>query len=571
MQFTLSPGYEDLFSKKCENPQDFLTEYKSEGVILYLSFLNAQVYLDNEESPAFQKELLDKLTQFWPELQTKAFKTLLHSHQIKHRAQLNIFKSVYITHFISRELQNFRNEGKEVDSLGEYRLLMAYFAYIDEFNEVFSKHLSEFKTDSTDPLHFQKFHWPFLIQQFDFNEKIDPVYQSICAGLLLDHFFLDEKHFKNVESYLKFYNRNSVWQFVFDFVKLIEISFQKSKEYNVSLFAIQPSENFTSILDNFSIDIDKYKTDKTLHLDHLGIRKKPLLKSSQGFYIVLNWKFFYNSLYMGTAFDFMEKSKLTYNSFKSTIGFEVIEKKFFRSLFKYMFEPYNAVIEFSDEDGMPDCYLRIGKYIFLIEVKDYLVSTETISSGSFERINNHLNLNFVKNEKGSNKGVNQIISQIAELDKACFPFDNFIDRGIKKRNVVIIPIIITTSFTYQMPGINKYLNDVMASNLPSTTFGNISPLTMIDFKFFYRQFMRIRTKQVDLKDLIKHYHDRLKNVRKDLKKKPTVENGFIVNSAFEESLTHNTVLHGIPQKERDFTKGLFEALKVVPENTTLSA
>lgn len=570
MQFTLTPGYEDLFSKKCEDSQALLSEYKSEGVLLYLSFLNAQVYLDNEESPVFQKELLNKLTQFWPENQKRVFHTLIQSHQIRHHAQLNIFKSIYITHFISRELTHFRNKGKEVDSLGEYNILMAYFAYIDEFNEVFNTHISKLTSDSGDPLHFQKVHWPFLIQQFDFNEKIDPAFQSICAGLLLDYFFLDKIHHKNVESYLKFYNRNSVWQFVFDFVELIKISFEKNKEYGVSFFAIQPSENFTSILDNFSIDIDKYRSDNSLHLDYLGMKKKPLFKSSQGFYIVLNWKFFYNSIYMGTAFDFMEKSKLSYNSFKSTIGFEVIEKKFFRSLFKYMFEPYNAVIEFSDEDGMPDCYLRIGKYIFLIEVKDYLVSTETISSGSFEKISNHLNLSFVKNEKGSNKGVNQIITQIAELDKACFPFDNFIDRGIKKRNIAIIPIIITTSFTYQMPGINKYLNDVMVSNLPNTTFGNISPLTMIDFKFFYRQFMRIRTKQVDLKDLIKHYQDRLKNGRKDFKKKPTIENGFIVNSAFEESLTNNTVLHGRPQKEKDFTKGLFEALKVVPEKTTIS-
>jgi len=128
----------------------------------------------------------------------------------------------------------------------------------------------------------------------------------------------------------------------------------------------------------------------------------------------------------------MDKSKLTYNSFKSTIGFEVIEKRFFRSLFKYMFENYNAVLEFSDKEGMPDCYLRIGRYVFLIEVKDYLVSTETISSGSFEKISNHLNLNFVKNEKGSNKGISQIVNQIDALNKGCFAFDNFIDRGLKK-------------------------------------------------------------------------------------------------------------------------------------------
>ena len=50
-----------------------------------------------------------------------------------------------------------------------------------------------------------------------------------------------------------------------------------------------------------------------------------------------------------------------------------------------------------------------------------------------------------------------------------------------------------------------------------------------------------------------------------------MKNRFIVNSSFEESLTSNAKIHGTPQKESDFTKGLFDALKVVPENNTLSA
>lgn len=571
MQFSLSPGYQDLFSEECKDPQAFLTGYHSEGVLLYLSFLNAQVYLNDEESPEFQKNLVNKLTQFWPENQRTTFTKIIERHLVKHRAQMNVFKSIYITYFISRELIHFRDQGKAVDSLGEYGVLMAYFGYIDEFNKVFNSFISQSEIDPGDPLRFQKIHWPVLIQQFDFNEKVDPVYQSICAGLLLDHFFLDPKQHAHVESYLKFYKRNSVWQFVFDFIELIKISFQKSEKFDVNLFAIQPSEDFVSILDNFSIDIENYKRDSSLHLDYLGIKKKPLLKSSQGFYMVLNWKFFYNSIYMGTAFDFKEKNNLNYNTLKSTIGFEVIEKRFFRSLFAFMFENYNTVLEFSDIEGMPDCYLRIGKYVFLIEVKDYLVSTETISSGSFEKISSHINEKFVRNDKGSSKGISQLINQISTLEKGCYSFDNFIDKGYKKRNIVIIPIIITTSFTYQMPGINKYLNDLMSKDLPPTSFGSIYPLTMIDFKFFYRQFMRIRTKQVDLKDLIKHFQERLKTGQKDFKKKPTIKNNFIVNSAFEESLTTNTALHGTPQKEKDFTKGLFEALKVVPESTTLSS
>jgi hypothetical protein len=569
MEFSLSPGYHDLFSEKSGDPQRFISEYHSEGVLLYLSFLNAQVSLNDEESPEFQSNLVNKLTTFWPENQKLLFNNTIQQHLSKHKTAMNLFKSIYITFFISRELIHFRRQGHQVDSLGEYKVIMAYLGYIDEFNKIFTSSLAQSQPEASDQLRFQKLHWPFLIQQFDFNEPVDPLYQSICTGLLLDHFFLDTKYHHHIRSYLEFYKRTAVWGFVFDYVELIKISFQKSEKFDVNLFAIQSSDNFLSMLDNLSIDIEDYQNDKTLHQDNLGIKKKPLLKSSQGFYIVLNWKFLYKSIYIGTAFDFMKKSNLSYNSFKSIVGFEVIEKRFFRSLFSYMFETYNTVLEFSDNDGMPDCYLRLGKYIFLIEVKDYLVSTETISSGSFEKISNHLNLNFVKNEKGKNKGISQLANQISHLDKECYSFDNYIQKGIKKRNIVLIPIIITTAFTYQMPGINKYLSDLMSEKLTVNSFGSIYPLTMIDFKFFYRQFMRIRSKQVDLKDLIKQYQARLKNAQKEFKKNPSLKNGFIVNSAFEESLTNNIRLHGTPQKEKDFTKGLFDALRVMPENTTL--
>src|SRR5688572_28624008 len=130
MQFSLSPGYQDLYSQECNDPQTFLAEYNSEGVLLYLSFLNAQVYLNDEESPEFQNLLVKKLTQFWPEEQRQNFNRIIQRHLVKHRAQLNIFKSIYITYFISRELIHFRNQGKEVGSLGEYQVIVAYFAYI---------------------------------------------------------------------------------------------------------------------------------------------------------------------------------------------------------------------------------------------------------------------------------------------------------------------------------------------------------------------------------------------------------------------------------------------------------
>lgn len=569
MEFSLTPGYKDIFNIECSDPQSLIDNYNSEGIIYFLSFLNAQCYLNDDESQEFQTNLITKLVEYWPVEIKEKFHQIINTHLSKHGANINLFKNIYITYFISHELKSFKRDGKAIDAEGEFQVVLAYLAYIDKFNSDFSNIISTSNFDIKQEFFFQKVHWPFLVKQFDFNEKVDPAFQAICSGLLLDFLFLSPKYNQNAIEYLKHYNRNSVWQFVFDFIELIKLSFNKNEEHDVHYFAILPSPDFNSILDNYSVNIDDYISNQNSHLDYLGIKQKPLYKSSQGHYIVLNWKYFCNSLYYGVMFDFKNKFNLSYNTFKSSIGYEVIEKKLFRPLFKYMFDRPGSCVQFSDDSNMPDCYLRIGKYIFLFEVKDYLMSTEIVTSGSFETISNHFNKNFIVNSDGKKKGIKQLLEQILYLENNCYSFDDFIQKGIKRRNIVIVPIIVTTSFIYQMPGINSYLSKIMSESLANSNFNTIMPLTMIDFKYFYRNFVRIRSKEINLFEMIDRYHKRVKKVKKESANSIDYRKQLIINSAFEETFVGDFKKQQPPQKEKEFTRALFEALTIKPEDTTI--
>jgi hypothetical protein len=575
MQFSLTPSYSELFVLQCPEPQSLISDFDSEGILLYLSFINAQLYLNNENDDSFQSKLLNKLLSFWPESQKKEFTDIIFQFSLRQKAEPNLFKTVYITYFINKELSNIKSKNTKIlNTFGEYQVLKAYFSYIEEFNFEFKfLNVSEVGL-AKDTLKFQKTTWPSLIKQFDFNDKTDPIFNSITAGVLLEYFFKEQKYNEYVVRYLKHYKRNSVWQFVFDLLELVKISFAKSEENDYNNFFFEGSNEFSEILENLTINTEEYVVKPYLSQDFLGIRQKPLLKTNEGIFVVLYWKFLFNSIYTGTMFDFRNKSKipLDFPNYKSIIGHEVFEKILFKKIFQHAMEKQHCILQFDDGkiDGLPDCYLRIGKYLFLIEFKDYFMATDIIASGSFEKIQEDINLKFIKNREGSDKGISQIHNQILKLNENHFHYDNFEKSGVKKRNLVIIPVIITTSIYHQMPGINNYLSTIFIENISDNDrlkFGQILPVTIIDFRFIYRNIDKFRKKEIDLKDLIISYQSKIKKNKNNYKTKETVKNAFLANASFEE-LMPKEVTKTAPQKDRDFIQSLFDALKINPETTT---
>ncbi len=520
MEFSITPSYSELFGSECSEPQELISDLKSEHVISYLALINTQLYMADEEDPKFQKQLLSQMLFYWlPEVREEFINSI--SNFASKNSNLNFFKSIYVTHFMHNELLNYRTEGKkELKSKDELNIVRAYFAYIDKFNRNFNLDLTGILPD--DRFAFQKSFWPVMARQFDFNEKIDPIYQHLRIALVLEHFYLDNNYREFVEKYLVICGKEAIWNLVMDMMSVIMVGLNKRTDgsdlYN---FFIRDTPGYTAFLENYSIDVSEYKSNLKLQEDFLGIRQKPLLKVDDDKYAVLSWKFLYNSVYLGTLFDFKNRSgiesKINYNTLKSIIGTEVSEKVIFKKIVEYIFRNHHAIIHFDDNSnrGLPDVYIRLGKYVLLIEFKDYLMPTKVISSNSYDAIKKHLDECFVLAQSGQKKGITQLFEQILTLEAGGFSFDKYEDRKIKKRNLVVMPIIVTTTFHYEMPGINSYLAEELNCKVKDYSgtlkFGKIVPLTMIDFGFLYRQFNRIGKKEVDLKALIFNYHKKIKN------------------------------------------------------------
>lgn len=565
MQFSLTPGYFDIYGHKCNDPQEFLKKYSSVDIITYLSIINAQLCMTDEGKEKNQLELFKKLTQNWPKDKADGFLKILSLQKSKY-----FLSTLYITYFIHQELLNFKSEKKEeLNSYDEYQVLKAYFAYIDKYEE---NHPEIPTVSGDDPMFFQKLYWPRLINQFDFNDNGDPLLPIVKLASALEYFYLNPKYSQLVKSYLEIYNRKAIWNLIMDYMNLVHASFKIQEKSQMHTCLLKTSPEWESVFQRLAINVDEYKNNSNLHKDFLGIRQKPLIKIDDEHYVVMSWRFLYNSIYIGSLMDLNEKSGFNnYPTLKSIVGKEVSENVLFKSMLTYAMKKPKCKLHFGENEGEPDGYIRIGKYIFLLEFKDYLVSTEVVAASSFETFKNDLDLKFIQNERGKSKGITQLKNQIKTIDEGGFDFDKYEENGIKKRNLVIFPIIITTHFMYQIPGVNSYLenrmNDLLVEENLKGYFKKVYPVTILDFMLLYKMFIKIHDKDIDLRELIAHYHDKLESTRKKFKKAPDPVTHMLANAALEELLGKESFKGVSLYRNKDFAKRLFEAFNLSPERT----
>lgn len=561
MKIGTIPSYEELFGEPAPTIDSLIGHICSDDIIAYLALINAELHNADENDLTFQKDLIGKLLNHWlPEVRNDFLKQILPFIR-KNNNQFDFFKSVYITYFIHNELLNYRKIGCETKSKEESLILKAYFIYAIKYGKE-QIEVAEIPL-ATDQFFFQKLTWPFNIKQFDFNEKIDPVFQLIRMAKFLEHLYLNPNYKEKVTAYLNHYGKDKVFNFVFDFMNIINLSYSKRKDNSFYISIIKDTPGYSEILNNLSINIEDYKVKENLQKDYLGIRQNPLLKINNDQYIVLNWKFLLASAYVGIIFDFSRISKIPYNTLKNIAGEEISETKIFRGIMQTAFYKKHRILNFDNKNGtngFPDFYLRDGNYIYLFEFKDYLVPTEIVASNSYEVIRNFIDERFIQNQKGKSKGITQLLQHIIKIENGGFEFDNYENKSIKKRNLTIIPIIVTTHYHFQMGGINTYLikkmDEIVAEQ--DLLVKKIFPVTIIDFFFLFRQVKRLKEKDIDLLELIKKYHNYLQCNK---------ENIFKANCSFEETFFTVFKNKGPAQKQTGYIDTIFNAVEIKPELT----
>jgi len=147
------------------------------------------------------------------------------------------------------------------------------------------------------------------------------------------------------------------------------------------------------------------------------------------------------------------------------------------------------------------------------------MASRIVDSSDYEVIRKDIFNKFVENSKGKPKGVGQLIEQIKHLNDQDFKFDNYTEKKIKRKNIVVYPIIVYTHAMYGAPGIRDYLNYEFKNRLASISdlkLKTVKNLTMIDLESFYRSV--VLNNEFNLKRMIDKYLRVLSNRKKTWEK-----------------------------------------------------
>ncbi|GEO05664.1 hypothetical protein AAE02nite_33280 [Adhaeribacter aerolatus] len=577
MELVAIPSYADVFGEEPPEIKDLIADVPSKAVIALLSAINAELFLEDRDEDT-QLKLFRFVTKRFTEKQKNQIFKSFYPFVKEGKKFFPLFNLAYTTTFIEYELLNFRNfHIEDTNPEQEFRVFKSYLIIIQKVNDE-SKNIFNGKPLDNEEKEqfFQIKTWPFFIKQFDFSYKVEPIFQAIKSLVTFDHLYRNEDTQIYVKSFLSKVGKNNFWQYVFDFIELVKISFDSNIELNFRNFSIIAKSEFEPFLDFLSIDLLEFQNDKKLQIDFLGIRKKPLLKIDKSTYLVMYWNFLYNQVNLGMLFDFYARSGInskfkSFPDFKNYTATAISEDLLFKNIIRKSFSKKGSKLIFDNKisDGLPDCYYRQGKYIYLFEFKDCLMPADVIHSSDYKKIKADIDSKFISNNSGKNKGIRQLLQQVKELNIKPYKSDDFIEEGIKKRNIVVYPILVYTHFMYSMPGINNYLNKHFRKEFESYFSENklelaqVRDITMIDFEFFYRNFLNLAENRIKFKDLLDEYHKRINRQEKKASKSADINEFINSFSSFDEiKLDYkNNISQGY---SKGYIGSLLEVLQISP-------
>jgi hypothetical protein len=457
------------------------------------------------------------VSEKWDNSIKVAFVQKIDEVRSRRETSLEIFSEWTITEYLKRELLIHNNyaldEDKPTGKL-EIAALINYFKFVDDL--LSKPEHSSFVKDEDGKVDVERTSFPSFIKQFQFTEKTNPVFEMLCCYSFLD--VMKKYHEKEVEEYLEEYGVESEWQFATSMMNVINESIPSISTSGFPLFRMSSDSKFSQFFENRIINLEEYGSSPKLQTRFVGMQSRPLYRYDDRHVCVMSWRFLYQNVGMGVLFDFYERKGLVgkYGSlpgFKSRIvSLEVYEKRIFRPLLEAIFDsPYN-VLKFDEGENisnMPDCYYRERKRIYLFEFKDMLFSNKIVQSGSYEDIVKLVKRNLVANDSGSPKGIGQIVEQIKKMEESCFRFDDFIEKGLKRKSITIYPVIVYSNKQFAFSGINKLLVEEFNELIEKHGFKHVYKPTLISLDYIF-SCMELFS-NVPLHEIIKKYHLQVKS------------------------------------------------------------
>lgn len=330
--------------------------------------------------------------------------------------------------------------------------------------------------------------WLMLIAMLRYHEVINvSLLKEFYAQLIKAHAFLVFLQIHQpilLEELLRGFSCNTIEEYLIRFVNFVLPAVDSLIKKRKTEITVPPVEDFEKVI-HFADAISHITINEDI--DFKSLRSVPMHKFGYNVYIPVMPLFLIEQIYKGLYFRLNRinrKLKLV-PDLKSYIGTEFTEKVLFYDVIRNMFKDryfQRSGIEMeplSNGRGNPDFYVRNGNKVYIFELKDVLLNSNTLTSQDYGIIEPELREKFYKNSKGHNKGVTQLAQNCKDILSGAIKWDT----RYKAHRVKIWPIIVVTDNIFSIPGFNQILNNWFQEYLDTELSGinkdQIHPLTVI--------------------------------------------------------------------------------------------
>lgn len=560
----IGPSYNDFFRGDVPEINDLLKDIPSKLIIATYSIVMAELEKNGEEL-SVQKRIWNSLSEYFPNnLKIIVDYTIFNrNNKTNSTYSKTLFTKFYVMEFIQYILQNYIDVTKQDTSeQDEINIFKAYIVLVEKIHKndelkfrtnISFTQESIISQDDKSNTAFQQITWPFILKQHALSRKANSQYE-ILKGIQF-YLFLQQEYPNYLKKYLELNSVDSFWEILGIFLYCIDQNSKNTISLNgfelASPFLENLDDRFKKIIEPHCLDENKInsileKDDLKKFNDFLLMREFPIFKSrireeNIDDYLTLNKEFLKEKIFKALIFDFYRRSGIA-STIKSLPDFLnkkatlFTENRLFKSLIENTFHgKYNVVIfDENQEDGMADCYIRLGKYVLLLELKDSLMPANTIEQREFSDIINDIKSKFISNTKGKAKGVGQLINNIYKLNNSPFNYDNFEKRGFKRNKIIIIPIIVYTDFNYSLSGIQDLLRKEFRNKMEvgkTLNLGGIEDLILMDLETFFD--LISHNLQKHFIDFCLDYNSRIRKLQKHFIRNRTPDNDFKCKEIFE--------------------------------------
>lgn len=512
-------GYSIIFNSEPESPAVLLADIPSKYVIGILGTWSNTLERKGDHRRT-QWELLDASSVNFPIDQREAIFKRLLEYERKGK-QFSIFANRYIVEMIQREYVAFREgdvENVEFDSGDvELRIFKAYCLVIDETTESDNGGLldtmEEAKKDAELGLH--RMVWPYFAKQFEFASGPDYVFEAFKGMALLNFLEKSDKYSKYTKMFFNKFGKQNGVDYLGPMIRMIRDNLLHEDNGRPDDHFIQFEwDSADPWMQQLTVDAEEIASDLKKQRDYIGMKAKPMFRFAKDRYIVPYWKYVYSSLYPGLLFVFHRESGVVnqqdFPGMKQWIGQNFSELFLFRKLMDFSFGNHSIIRYYKDLFN-PDCFIRSGRDVFIIEFKDNLMTADVVQSLKFEKFKAAIDKAFIQDPTSNQaKGISQLARVIHELKNLCNTptvSEDVLPAGMKFENLCIYPIVVYTHFYFDMPGVNDYLCLEFQMRYPELTGNHIMPVTTINLQYFYERFLSFADRQINLKDEIRMYKE----------------------------------------------------------------